>query len=950
MTNELAENLLAARSAKAFLRTRSRAVGWQEFAALKVAVDQLIHRDLHQASRLAERIEQLAELAEMPLATSFAQASRARVLHVSGQPARANELYETSILALRRARLPREAATVQKQQVDALMHLGRYEEALAVARAARRVLKRTDPLQLAQLEVNTGNVYYMLDRYQKALDHYNLARPLFARRGDATMRAVVDFSRANIFTELDRPDEAMKLLERAVATYEKAGKTLYAAQSRYHIAYIQFLKGNYNVALTSYYELREQLSQLGSAPLVAWCDLEIAEILLALNAFADAFESATSARRRFAAMEMQYEFAKASVMCAMAAIGLRQYEQAEGDLRAARVVFAAQQNTIFVAVVDSYQAELALRRGDAARARPFAQAALRVFTRRHLSSKSAQARLLLARAHYQAGDNSNAARQARAALRSGRQPWAPSVTYQAHHLLGKIARDRRRPHAALEHFRLAVKLIEQMRGAVAADEFKATFLRDKMELYEDAICVCLDVGATHLEEAFRLVESSKSRALAELLARYLRGAPRKVSRASQAEQRSRARLLQWLEQLNWYSAQSQREDEKGGQRRAPVAEKYERERQRCERHIAHLFRRLEAAGSAFVDVEQPPVVKLTDLRDALDTDETLIEYFTLGDQVSAFVASRADVQIVRGLASKQEVERRLAALRFQLEKFNYGADFADGHFEQLHSAMNQYLIELYQLIFAALEPLVNQHKLILIPHGALHYVPFHALLNRHGYLLDRFAISYAPSATILKLCRDRSRTQTFRAPIQMVALGLGDRETPSIEAEICALENLFPDSVTLTGDQATRANFLAVAPRAQLLHLASHSYFRRDNPMFSYLQLADSPLNFYNLMDVRLQAELVTLSACHTGMNQVFPGDELHGLMRGFLYAGAPSLVASLWAANDLSTAEFMREMYARIRAGDSKRDAIRAAQQAIKDAYGHPYYWAPFVLMGNPN
>ena len=85
-------------------------------------------------------------------------------------------------------------------------------------------------------------------------------------------------------------------------------------------------------------------------------------------------------------------------------------------------------------------------------------------------------------------------------------------------------------------------------------------------------------------------------------------------------------------------------------------------------------------------------------------------------------------------------------------------------------------------------------------------------------------------------------------------------------------------------------------------------------------------------------------------MNMVFPGDELHGLMRGFLYAGAPSLVASLWAANDISTAEFMGEMYSRISLGETKRQAIRAAQLAIKDAYGHPYYWAPFVLMGNPN
>ena len=120
--------------------------------------------------------------------------------------------------------------------------------------------------------------------------------------------------------------------------------------------------------------------------------------------------------------------------------------------------------------------------------------------------------------------------------------------------------------------------------------------------------------------------------------------------------------------------------------------------------------------------------------------------------------------------------------------------------------------------------------------------------------------------------------------------------------------------------------------------------------MFSFLKLADSNLNFYSLLDLKLNAEMVTLSACHTGVNMVFPGDELHGLMRGFLYAGAPSLVASLWAVGDRSTTEMMSEMYSLINEGASKRTALRKAQLTVRAQYGHPYYWAPFVLMGNPD
>jgi CHAT domain-containing protein len=181
-----------------------------------------------------------------------------------------------------------------------------------------------------------------------------------------------------------------------------------------------------------------------------------------------------------------------------------------------------------------------------------------------------------------------------------------------------------------------------------------------------------------------------------------------------------------------------------------------------------------------------------------------------------------------------------------------------------------------------------------------------------------------------------------------VALGVAERGTPSIQDEIDCLVSLFPQAVKLVGEEATWENLMRMAPSARFLHVASHGYFRRDNPMFSFLKLADSHLNFYSLLDLKLNAELVTLSACHTGMNKVFPGDELQGLMRGFLHAGARSLVVSLWAVGDRSTADLMREMYSDICAGKSKSAALRRAQLAIKQEYGHPYYWAPFVLMGD--
>jgi CHAT domain-containing protein len=134
------------------------------------------------------------------------------------------------------------------------------------------------------------------------------------------------------------------------------------------------------------------------------------------------------------------------------------------------------------------------------------------------------------------------------------------------------------------------------------------------------------------------------------------------------------------------------------------------------------------------------------------------------------------------------------------------------------------------------------------------------------------------------------------------------------------------------------------------LHIAAHGIFRADNPMFSSLKLGDSWLNLFDIFNLQLGAELTVLSACETGMSAVWEGDELLGLARGFLYAGTPSLVVSLWTVNDRSTAELMRHFYTALQRGTPKGRALQKAMIDVKANFPHPYYWAPFVLMGNPD
>jgi len=950
VSRELAEQLINSESATAFLRDQPVVSTWETVSALKAEVDRLIGSDLNAARRLSERVDQIATALGDPVSKGFADASRARVLHHAGRYTEADSLYDSAIRATRTARLTTDTAVIQMHRVFALTQMGRYDEALSTARASRRVLSTGSPVHLAQLETNIGILYYRLDRYPKAIEHYERARGLLGPAGDETMRAVVDTNLAHALMETDRHGEALSLLEGAAVEMERSGQMLWAAQTRFHIGYLQFLHGDYNAALTTHYQAREELTRLGSAQLVAWCNHEIAEILLALNAFDDAAEIAALARASFTELGLPYESAQAGVVHALAAMGRQQFDVAKRDLLVARQVFARSNNSTLTALIDAYLAELALRRSDQSEASSYAASSLRVFARQKLSTRAAYSRLLSARAAYDSGDLNRAARMGRAALKSIEGLSAPAVAYQSHHLMGRIERDRKRSAPALQSFRLAIETIEKMRGGIAADEFKATFLHDKIHAYEDAITACLDDGSEELlEEAFQLVESSKSRALADLMARYVRGTADSPTGSALAPA-TRERLSKLIEDLNWYGSQAGLAEDKGDQRSAETADRYRHAVARCERQIKQLFRRIETEAPAFAEIQRMEGGSLADLREALEPGETLVEYFTTGEHVSAFIASRDGIQVARRIARKSEVEQLLSTLRFQIEKFNYGAEYVEAYFGQLRRATNEILLGLYKAVFLPIEGMLDTDRVIIVPHGPLHYLPFHALYDGRKHLVERYEISYAPSASVLKLCRARSRNQSRPpGPGTVVALGLPELGTPNIGDEIRTLAALFPNSVMLTEGQATRENLFEAAPHARFLHLASHGYFRRDNPMFSFLKLADGNLHFYSLLDLRLNAEMVTLSACHTGVNKVFPGDELHGLVRGFLYAGAPSVVASLWAVSDRSTADFMREMYSQICAGATKRAAVRHAQLAIKDAYGHPYYWAPFVLMGNP-
>ncbi|MGE5341683.1 MAG: CHAT domain-containing protein [Candidatus Omnitrophota bacterium] len=262
--------------------------------------------------------------------------------------------------------------------------------------------------------------------------------------------------------------------------------------------------------------------------------------------------------------------------------------------------------------------------------------------------------------------------------------------------------------------------------------------------------------------------------------------------------------------------------------------------------------------------------------------------------------------------------------------------------------------ELYNLL---LKPAQSHWKGIkrigIIPHGALHYLPFEALMNNGKFLEEQdISFYYLPSASVYKYCREKNPLKKE----QLIALGNPDGSLPFSESEVNELKSIFKEGAkTFTGKEATKSRVKSEGPSADILHFSCHGILDSVHPLYSALKLAadDKEAGNLEVQDIfQLEfkpAYLVTLSACETNLGSINAGDEIVVMSRAFIYAGTPSVVASMWSVDDRYTEKFMVNFYRELKTKD-KIDALHSARKEMiqKEGKRHPYYWAPFVLIGD--
>jgi CHAT domain-containing protein len=942
-SDAMIERLLALDDAasRAQLVTEHPAIAWDEIVnTLTERVWQEVRVDTHRAKRLADASLDVARVLNSASLLARSLRAKANAMYALDEHTDAVHFHEQAINLFEQTGEESELARTLSGSIQSLLLLGRYDQALSAGERARAIFhKQGNTRRLARLEINIGNIYHRQDRFSEALAFYERAYEQMLIHDDAEGLAAVLSNLSLCHISLNDFPKSLELHQVARRHCEQKGMPILVAYADYNIAYLYFLRGEYGRSIKMLRDASVSAKKANDPYQLALCNLDLAEIYLELNLSAEAGELGRAAHAAFHDLGFGYEAAKALGFAAIASSRQGQAFEAVKLFAQAKEMFVRDQNQVWPSLIDLYEALVLFTEGRLFEARRLCAAAHEFFRApaSSMRGKAVLADLLLARIALRLGDTKLAKQNCEMALQDVANLDSPTLLYQAEFLMGEVERVTGNEDAAYRSYSRARTAVERLRSSLRGEELKIAFFENKLEVYECLVDICLR-RQNSFEEAFAYIEQAKSRTLMDLL-----NQPVHVPSAVDPGQSELVRSIRNLrEELNWYYNLIEREQLRPEERSQERVQQLEQQARSREADFVRAVKEATVAEANEAGVQLPSNMSLEYIRSVLPADTALVEFFCAHDRIVVCVLTRDSLHICP-VTVQSRIQKLLQFLQFQISKFRLDPQYVATFSQALLESTQAHLKSLYQELIAPIRHLLNSRHIVFVQHGLLHYVPFHALHDGECYLIDRFSISYAPSASVYAHCQTKAVNVTGDSLI----LGVPDERTPAIRAEVDALARILPNSKLFLGDEATEDILKTCGPRSKSIHIATHGYFRQDNPMFSSIRLGTSHLSLYDMAHLQLPVELVVLSGCATGLNVVTPGDELMGLVRGLLQAGAQSLVLSLWDVHDDSTKEFMVEFYTQLQAGHSHAEAMQSASVSLREHRPHPYHWAPFLLIG---
>jgi len=543
--------------------------------------------------------------------------------------------------------------------------------------------------------------------------------------------------------------------------------------------------------------------------------------------------------------------------------------------------------------------------------------------------------------------------------------------------LYKKTQDKNYLRKAWNSLNSAITLIQETRINYGSEEDKQFLLKECYPIFEKAMVAGHLLGPAYYPDLLEITEKSKAVVLVD------------QHRERNAFRRANIPDSLLLRESQLKAAIIQIEDEIRQENNSPLIDlekikSYYQALASAKKRYAGLITQFEETYGYEPPRSRGRDFLLTTIRqELLERDQTLVEYFVGDEFLFIITVNQRHIKVNR-IKLDFPLADWIAKFRSGIYDYHLSPEPTDSLYRQTKKQYLEYGWKLYQTLLLPVQDQLKE-KLILIPDGALGYIPFEALLTKpesdHSadfdqlpYLLRQHQISYCYSASLLKAMKDkRYRSSGLLAfapsfpkldqpltPQHLTELRRGlDTLYYNIE-EVKAIRKILEDGTLQLGPEANKAFFLEQASRFRVIHIASHGILNDSVPDHSYIafhrgedQLPQHNLLVKDLYALRLEAELVALSACETGLGVLKRGEGIISLARGFSYAGAKSILTTLWAVNDASTTQIMRSFYEHLDTGAMKDGAIHWAKldylKAQSDPYGaHPFYWASYIAIGD--
>jgi CHAT domain-containing protein len=481
---------------------------------------------------------------------------------------------------------------------------------------------------------------------------------------------------------------------------------------------------------------------------------------------------------------------------------------------------------------------------------------------------------------------------------------------------------------ALASTREAVRQIEEIRADLTDSDLRSGFFEDKQGIYQRAVNLALQ--AQQPEEAFALSEQSRSRTFLDLLGSQTTLSKGRTRALVSEEVQLRARLAEAKTQ-----AQQSEGSEESARARAQAEE--------LDRDYKAFLERVKKENLEQASLMSVEPVKLAEIQSLLPEGTTLLEYYVGdGGVVVVWIVDRQHFTVVRLPGDRPSLITQVRNFRGAITK-----QAPIGNVQRQAQALYNRLIE------PALAE-IRGTRLLIVPHGVLHYLPFATLRSRAGrWVVQDFAVSTLPSASVLRYLTDKG-AGAAAGTLVMGNPDLGaELALPWAEREARMVGQEEKGATVLVRADATEAQAKKLLPTVGIIHFATHGDLSESDPLSSAVLLVpgegeDGRLEVREVFGLDLHAKLVVLSACETGLGKLSRGDEVVGLQRAFLYAGTPAVVTTLWKVDDKSTYDLIRAFYTRLESAGPV-EALRQAQLETMTTYPHPYQWAAFNLTGAP-